>query len=239
LQSASRLIDQQARRKFYPRVETQVFDIPDGREIWFYDDLLACSAVTNGDTTAITDYLLEDYNHPPYYALKLKDWTSQFFVQDSNGGSENVIQVTGEWGYHDEYTQRAWISAGTLGAAITDTTGLSATLTAGHTAATGRIFKIGSEIFTGSVATNTLTIVKRGDNGSTAATHLNGSALLMWSPMDIIHDACLQMTHQAYIRRSGLTDNSAASQTDAGAVVSPGDIPGNVMRALRDLRSLV
>lgn len=238
LKSASRLIDQQARRKFYPRIDTHYYDIPEGRRLWLGDDLLKITSLVNGDDSAMTEYTLEDVNHPPYYAIRLRDYSIVTWESDSNNSAQNVIEVTGEWGYHDEYTQRAWVAVGTLGAAITDTTGKSATLTAGHSAVSGKTFKIDAEIFTGSISTNTLTITMRGDNGSTAATHLINAVLYQWEPMDIVHNCCLQIVQSAYKRRNGETQSDTATVTAAGVVLTPDDVPANVMRALKDLRSL-
>jgi len=239
LASASRLIDQQARRKFYPRIQTHYYDIPEGRRLWLGDDLLSITSLLNGDNSAMTEYGLEQVNDPPYYALRLRDYSSVTWVTDTNNSAEDVIKVLGEWGYHDEYTQRAWVNVGTLSAAVTDTTGKSFSLTTGHTASTGRIFKIDSEIFTANVYPASLTVTKRGDNGSTAATHLINSVLYQWQPMEIIYDACLQIANNAYKRRFGVSDTQAQFETPAGVIVTPGDVPANVMRVLRDLRSLV
>ena len=238
LKAASRVIDQQARRKFYPRIETHYYDIPEGRRLWLGDDLLAITSLLNGDNTAMTEYTLENINHPPYYAIRLRDYSSIPWETDSNNSAQNVIRVVGEWGYHDEYTERGWVSVGTLAAAITTTTGTTATLTAGTTATSGATFKIDSEIFSGSLATTTLTIDKRGDNGSTAATHLINAVVYQWQPMDMVHNACLQIAQSAYKRRFGETQSDTATVTAAGVVLTPDDIPANVMRVLRDLRSL-
>jgi len=61
----------------------------------------------------------------------------------------------------------------------------------------------------------------------------------MWSPMDIIHDFCLQIVTTGYKRRSGESQSDTASITAAGVVLTPDDIPANVMRGLKDLRPLV
>lgn len=68
-------------------------------------------------------------------------------------------------------------TAGTLGGAISDTTGTSVTMTAGHSVEPGDTLKIDSEQFeVTAVAANTLTVT-RGINGTTAATHSTGATV--------------------------------------------------------------
>lgn len=67
---------------------------------------------------------------------------------------------------------------GTLGAAMTDTTGTSATITAGSIGPqAGEFIRIGTEdMFVTAVSGSTYTVV-RGVNSTTAATHLNGATV--------------------------------------------------------------
>lgn len=241
LTSSSRLIDQTTRRRFYPRYETRSYDIPDERRLFLHDDLLAITTLTNGDDTTLasTEYVLEDYNYSPHYAIKLRDSSSYSWESDSNSSGEKVIDVTGLWGYHDEYSQRAWSSGGTLSANISSTSALTFSMIAGHTLEIGNIVRIGNEILniTG-VAINTITVLKRGDNGSTAATATSGDTVYIWNPIANIKDACLQIATNGYKRRFGETTASVAAVTAAGVMLTPDDIPANVYRALKDFRTL-
>ena len=68
-------------------------------------------------------------------------------------------------------------AAGTLGAAIADTTTTSVTMTAGHTVEVGGLLLIDSErLYVSAVVGNALTVV-RGFLGSTTETHLNGATV--------------------------------------------------------------
>lgn len=228
LEQASRYLETRTMRWFYPRVETHYFDIPDGRELFVDDDLLSVISITNGDGTTIagTEYNLIPKNSTPHIAVKLKELTSYGWQYSTTDGSELVIGVNGYWGFHNAYTMHGWKSAGTLGAAITDTTTLAFTMTAGHTVMAGKLYKIGDELFNvTTVATNTITPMQRGDNGSTAATHLVSTVVYEWQPMEEVRNATIEITNNANHRRFGQSLRSEETVTAAGIVLSPREIP--------------
>jgi hypothetical protein len=228
LESASRYIDGKTSRFFYPRIETRIYSIPSDYDILLNADLQEVITFLNGDDTSIasTEYNLLPKNESPKYSLKMKQSSSIYLVYDSTGESEYVLDITAIFGYHNRYSQDAWQSAGTLGAAITSTSTLAFTMTAGHTLEVGKIVKINNELYTiATIATNTITPVKRGDNGSTAATHLNAAAVYVWQPMEDVRNAVLEIATQAYKRRFGQSNSSSAQVTGAGVVLSPKDIP--------------
>jgi hypothetical protein len=212
LSQAARTIDSLCGRSFYPRIETRLYDIPecqnDGRIIYLDDDLLDLTTLTNGDLTVITtaDYNLKPKNAYPKWGVCLKDASSVTWTVDSSGNDEDVISVAGVWGYRQQYNQRGWLQAGTLGAAVANTTGLSLTITTGHTLAKDTIIKIDSEIFmlTATGATSG-TVLARGDNGSTAATHLISAPIYTWQVQPEIKQATVQLAAKLYIQRLGIT----------------------------------
>jgi len=227
LESASRFIDTQTQRQFYPSYEAHLFDVPSEREIILDGDLLELITLTNGDTTVITsaDYTLRG-NRPPYWYLAPKDTSSLFWTYSTAGSREQVISVYGVWGYHERYMQRAWLQVGTLSAAITDTTTLAFTATTGHSITAGNVLKIDTELLNvASAGANTITPIVRGDNGSTAATHLINAPIYAWQPMEGAKQSCLDITNSAYHRRFGKSTGESATITGAGVVLTPQDIP--------------
>jgi len=229
LESASRLLDSKTARIFYPRVVALALDAPSSyrRDIEIRDDLQAVVSFTNGDAVAIasTEYNLLPRNYSPKYMLQLKQNSTIIWEPDSNGDFEGVITLTGIIGYHPFYAE-AWKSGGTLGAAITDTTTAAFTMTAGHTLATGQILKIDNELYiVDTVATNTITPLKRGDNGSTAATHSNGATVYIWQPMEEARNAVCEIANTAYKRRFGQSLSNTETITGSGIVLVPRDIP--------------
>ena len=227
LEQASRYLDSKTSRWFYPRIEQRYFTLPGKSRLDLDADLLEVITLTNGDDVAIasTEYNLLPRNYSPKFAIELTDITSTTWASDSSGSSEFVIDLVGVFGLHDRYVD-AWTIAGTLGAAMSDTTTKAFTMTAGHTCAVGEILKIGSEILIpATVVTNTVTAVARGDNGSTAATHLNGATVYAWQPMEEAKNACLELAMRAYKRRFGQSGGNTETITAAGVVLVPKDIP--------------
>ena len=227
LEQASRYIDSKCARWFYPRIETRYYSTPGVSELSLDADLLEVIELLNGEDTEIesTDYNLLPRNYSPKYSIELTDITSVVWESDSSGGTEFVIDLTGVFGFHDRYVD-GWTTAGTLGAAMSDTTTASLTMTAAHTVAIGEILRIDNELFIPSaVATNAVTLVARGDNGSTAATHSNGATVEVWQPMEEARNAVMETAMQAYKRRFGQSTSNTSTITGAGVVLTPRDIP--------------
>jgi hypothetical protein len=101
---ASAMIDAYTDNHFtVSSAQTHKFDIPrrNPRRLLLDDWLLVCTSVTNGNGVVIpsTEYILEDYNNPPYYAIVLKPVSSYFFMPDSGFNDRKCISVVGDWGY--------------------------------------------------------------------------------------------------------------------------------------------
>ena len=242
LENASRFLDAKTGRRFYPSIETHYYDIPSTRELRFDTEVLSVIAVTNGDGTSIasTEYNLLDKNFTPYWGLKLKETSAVTWQADTNGNSEAVISVQSWNGYRQYFSQLGWVSDGTLAAAITDTTTLSFTMNTGHGLVRDQIIKIDSEIMNiNNVSTNTITPHARGENGSTAATHLNGTTVYIWNPQEDAFASVLEIAHQAYARRLGQSNSMDSQITAAGIVLSPRDIPAMAEEFIRVYRRWV
>ncbi len=99
--ATSRFIDSETNRIFYENEDTFEFDLPDSRELRLRKDLVSIDALTNGDGVAIasSDYLLIPANVSPKYAVRLKQSSSVGWVGDSDGNTEQVIEIEGSWGY--------------------------------------------------------------------------------------------------------------------------------------------
>ena len=230
IENISRYIDGETGRKFFPHIETRLYDVPregNPRQLLIDDDLLDIITLTNGDDTVLTttDYFVLPRNSSPKFAIQLKDYSSVYWTEDSNGSEEGVISVLGWYGYHSEYSQRAWKSVGTTNAAVSDTTTASFSCTTGHTVLIDTIVKVNNEIFMPTVsATNTITVAKRGDNGSTAVTHLTAQTVYEWQVMGDIRNACMQILDNVYADRSG-QNSGQISVTAAGIVIRPENVP--------------
>lgn len=239
LESACRYIeDQTGSRTFYPRVETRYYNLPDDSCLWLDDDLCEVITLTNGDGVAIasTEYNLIPRNYYPKHEIRLRDVSTVYFTTDSDSGAEYVIDVLAYWGYHDRYSQYAWTAGGTLAAAITTTTASTFTMTAGHTLVTDQIVKIDNEIMVISVSSNTCTPIRRGDNGSTAATHLINAPVYYWTCIPQVRQAALEIALNAYHRRFGQNMSGSTLTTAGGAVVGPQDVTSFANSVISGLR---
>lgn len=239
LNAASRFIDTQSRRRFYPSIEAHLFDIPDGREIYLDDDLLSVITFSNGDNSAITDYVLKG-RATPYWCISLRDTANVTWETNTGGSSEQVISILGVWGYHDQYIQRAWHQVGTLSAAIIDTTTLAFSATTGHSITAGNIVKIDNEIYNVvTAAANTITPIARGDNGSTAAVHLVNAPVYAWQPMTGAKQSCIEIANSSYQKRFGRNTGESATITAAGVVLTPADIPATAKAFIGSMVPLI
>jgi hypothetical protein len=230
LRAASRYMDSKTGRQFTPFVETRYFDVPTGDEIDprtlnMDEDLLEVISLKNGDgiTITSTDYNLRPKNSSPASGIRLKDNSSYTWASDSYGDIHDVIEVTGIWGFHNHYS-KAWLLATTAAEAM-DVSETGFDVTDGSGFVTGDIIRFDNEIgYVASVASNTLTIT-RGENLSTAATHLTAINVYIWQPMDEVKNAVLEIANTAYKRRFGQSLTSSETISPAGIVLSPLDIP--------------
>lgn len=239
IEEASRFIDEETGRTYYPRVETRYHDAQNGRELWLDDDLLEVISITNGDDTTIasTEYNLVPRNDTPHYAIKIIQSSSEIWDLDSSGNSEGVIDIAGYWGYHTNYSQRAWITGSTISDSDTITAALTTIgVASGTLFDADQIIKIESELIrVTAVSTNDLTVV-RGENGSTAAAHVDSTAVYIWSVHPPAKSACRSIARSEYKRRFGENTTGTATITGAGVVITPDSIPSSAARIISDLK---
>ena len=237
IDAVSHYIEQQTWRTFTPRYETRTFDVPDmthgfGNQLDLDDDLLEVVSITNGDGTTVTNnptktYNLKPNNGYPKRSINLISSTTTLWSSNSTNDDEGVISVSALWGFRDQYDQHGWSLVGTLGAAMADTTTASLTMTAGHSLKQDTVIKIDTELFNVKlVSTNAVTLNQRGDNGSTAATHLISAPVYVWNVQPEIHEAALMIVQNMYAAKIGQpTSVGKVTVTAAGVVIRPEDIP--------------
>ncbi len=230
-------------RLFYPRVETRHYDIPRDRTIWFDDDLLEIITFTNGDDTTIasTEYILKPANAYPKYCLEMRAISTVTFEMDSNSSDQQVIDVLAFWGFHEWYGTRAWKTGSTLneGAGL-NTTDLTFTVTSGTPFAENQVIKIDNEIMIVSAkSTNDITVISRGDNGSTAATHDNGDTVYIWQYPEEITALALEIAKIMYKSRQGENVETTAITTAAGVIVTPRSLPAWAPEVIRKYGRMV
>ena len=241
MEAVARYMDAQCNRVFFPFVETKSFDVPDERGLYLDDDLLEIISITNGDGDTVTStyYNLIPANIYPKDEIRIKEGSAVTWV-NSDTETEQVIDVLAIWGYRERYTVEGWTTGGTLGAAITTTTALTITPTAGHTLEAGHIIKIDNEIMiVDTTSSASIALLRRGDNGSTAATHTNGTTMYIWNPQPDIALAHRQISQNVYRRFSG--SNASADEnivTASGVIITPRDVPVIAKQTLSRYRKI-
>ena len=239
LTAVSRDFDRKTAHTFYPRVETHYYDLPEGRSLEVDDDLLEIISVTNGDdaTIASTEYILIPGNKYPKRAIKIKADSTEIWEVDGDGNTEQVIDIAAYWGYHDKYSTRAWTTGSTVNeSAEYSSSDTTLTVASGTLFDPGQIIKIDSELIrVTAVSSEDLTVV-RGENGSTAAAHDDGSTVYIWEPMENVKEAVLSIATSVYKRRFGENQSSDTIITAGGIVITPRDMPGMAADTIRGLK---
>jgi hypothetical protein len=234
--AASRYIDDYTRRTFYPRIAELLLDTPRGRKLYLPDDLLAIITLTNGDAEVLTtaDYLLEPANIYPKWAIMFKQSSTKFWSTDAYNNTEQVISVEGWWGCRQRYAEHAWTLGSTLNeGGVLNATDTTFTVTSGTLFNAGNIIKIEDEIMNvASKSTNDITVNKRGDNGSTAATHADTLPVYIWSVEPAVELAFQMIVRNFYHNRFGQNTTGISQITAAGVVLAPEDIPKSAINML-------
>lgn len=203
LESVSRQVDQWTNRQYQPVVQTRYY-APRSAVSLLVDDLLAVTALAtdeDGDRVyetswAATDYDLEPVNARlespprPYTRLEVSPDGDYLFPSIARG-----VRIAGTWGYYDVRT--------TVSVALAEALDASET---GVDVASGAAFDVGQTILIDSeqmeitaISSNTLT-VRRGVNGTTAATHNSGLSVDIYT-YPVIERAVLIQSSRIFRRK--------------------------------------
>jgi len=208
LEEASRRIDTFCSRHFYPLIVARPYDYQNAREIRFspYDLLEATTVTTGGGDTEIesTDYdLLTGGSYGLYPKTRLLMHSDASASLDIGDRYEQANNVTGIWGYNENW-DAAWLSsldtvqddpltAAATTLTVSDADGLDAKGISPRFQV-GQMLSIEDEyLYVAGVTagtTNELTVV-RAENGSTAAAHVQDTAITVYQPQADIKKACL------------------------------------------------
>lgn len=244
---SSRLIEMWKGRRYDPRVQTRLYDVPQGntsifgvfdpslsvstspRVLRLDDDLLEVTEILNGDEEEITAYVLEPANEYPKNRIRLR---SEATFVNSDDGPEQAISVEGIWGYHDRWSD-AWSVIGELETESDVEGGIDADddeiiLT---DAEIGQLLRLDTEyVLVLDVADDVVTI-ERGYNGTTAAAHDAGTEVELFSLMGQIVQVCYRLVKWRYVQKDA--DNFDRSYVmGAGVISTPTSLPADVVRIL-------
>ncbi|MDY6835544.1 MAG: hypothetical protein SVY53_12165 [Chloroflexota bacterium] len=223
LNAASKAMNLYTDRFFYCDETTRYYDGTASPIL--LDDLLSVTTFKldeDGDgtfesTMATTDYLLYPLNeYPKLYAKISNDSDYGGFAS----GIRKGVEIAGVFGFGDGQSSTPYVSSGDT--VQDDPLSSSATtidVTDGDNFAEGQTLRIESEqVYVSSISTNTLT-VSRGVNGTTAAEHVQTTAISIYQyPEDIAEATIIQAARlwkrkdTAFGNMTGFTDIGTAKK---------------------------
>ena len=229
LEDATRRIDKWTERIFYCLDATRYFDGAGAKLVLPFDLLSITTLKTDEDgngtyesTLATTDYHLYPLNDVPKVRIEINP--------NGNYGSfasgvKKGVEIAGVFGYGDGYSATPYVAVGTLGAAVSSTTGTGVTMSTGHSVAAGHTIRIDSEqMYVQVVATNTLT-VKRAVNSAVAATHAIATDVSTYEYPAPITEACLITAMRAWKRKDSAYQDVVGNPETGEIVASKGIDP--------------
>ncbi len=251
---ASAWIDNYCGQHFDPRIYTKGLngEVGSVNPLLFLKalPLLAITTLKNGDgsTIASANYTtLPKYDYPKTHVRLTvgNSWLtpnqtdatcpSPAPVLDS-AYAVDALEITGTWGFHTDY-DNAWEDSGsTLGAAVSTTTATQITLDSlTDDLDVGHLIRIDSEwLYVVGPVEATLTAitrtVKRGVNGSTAATHLSGSTVYVYRPESRIELATRMLVAAMFEAEANATGE--VLNVSGMGTVSTSDVPKKVKAKL-------
>jgi len=194
LEAASRLIDKFCNRRFYVELRTWYFD---GAAMLTVPDLLDVTTLkidsdadgTPENTLVPTDYILYPLNYYPKQYVKISPYSN---YAGFASGVASGVEIVALWGYGDGLSAAPYRDSGD---AVQDNplsnSATTLNVNDGEDFAIGQTLLIEDEqLYISAIATNAL-IVKRAQNGTTAASHVQDTTINIYQyPVDIV-EACL------------------------------------------------
>lgn len=205
---------QQRRPLFAPYNETRIQQLTGQRVnswngTYRLDGYLLALTSTSVNGTAVSGVEgYPDSSMPPFPFLRLTDCCAGWFSYCTECCAPYQVSVTGVWGLHNDYAN-AWLAVDALAAAIVSTGATTFTVASAsgddvygqpYRISVGHLLKVDDEYMevTG-VSGNTVT-VRRGVNGTTAATHLISAVVYRWEVMPEVQYAVARQAGLLYSR---------------------------------------
>lgn len=139
IEGASRAIEAQMHRIFYPHLATHYFDHVSSWRLWLDEhEAISVSEVTSGGVVVpVQDYFLSPYEGPPYNSLDLNRGTNASWSTEDT--TQRSIAVTGLFGWNDTHATVANLVSGV------DADDTELTLTWTTFIGVGSLLRIGTE----------------------------------------------------------------------------------------------
>lgn len=241
LESVSRRVDEWCGRSafgsgFGPRTGTNRYDGSGDTDLFLRDDLIsattvtrraATAAATTSTLTANTDYYLRNqrgqYEPGPYRTVILHGLGTATF-----GTGFRVTDLLGSWGHQDV---RRTLVATTAEALDDNETGIDLSASALTEISPGMTLLLESEqVYVRSVTSGTpdVATVDRGQNGTTAATHVTSLAISKYVYDAAVVDATLRLWGRRWTARYAGADG--ADGGGAMGIVNPRESEDTILR---------
>jgi len=230
-------------RSFTPFVATETYYLQDIRlrdpHLWrgnskrlmLDGDLLVPSSVTwDGTLLANTEWREGDPRRTPYYYLDFNPMNSTislFPTDDFNA----AVEVAGTWGYHNSYSQ-CYTAVEPI--TLASTTATAITVVASSAYELLQYVRCEDELMQiVAKPTPTSLTVRRGVNGTSAATH-SAATLSIYNPAPDVRQAATRLAAWAYQHRNDLGDR--INFADGSSVVT--EMPAFVREVLDRLKRI-
>lgn len=239
IRAASDIVQQYTARTFVPYTDTREYVAPSkGRILHVDEDLLSVTSITDGSgALAANTYSLTPWNKSPKNAVVLEP--TYFWTRQTDTWQD--VAIAGVWGYHRN-PSKMWRSVAVLEDALASTTATTLTITGTAAAAGIEVYdyiRIGSEVMqvtAASTAANAVLTVVRGDQGSTAATALDGATVELFNVTSDVREAAEQLTVYLYRQRDKAGEQNI--QFADGAVLVDQQSAATILRVLDPYRRL-
>lgn len=208
-----------------------------GTQLRLPEPLLAATSIVSDGTTLTmdTDVYAEPIDASPIGVLRLSDAGNYLSWYPCNSTTTfNTVSVSGLWGYRTEYSTDGWVDTlATLAANITDTTTKTLTVSDADgydniyrspAFSPGALFKIDNEFFEADAVNTTTNVItaRRGQRGTTAATHTSGTKIYTWNPEP---DVVQALAKAAAYKFASIGVNHEVEVTDLATITFPADMP--------------
>ena len=238
LEEASRHIDRQTHRRFFCWEGIKYYDGKSGNLL--IDDVLSISLLrldedaddTYESTMAASDYFLYPANKLPYDRLELSN------NSDYSGFADGVlrgVEITGVHGYGDGESTTPYYTTGQTVQDNPLTAGATTvTVTATSSLGAGMTLRIESEqLYITSITNATTFVAERGVNGTTAAAHVQTTAISLYAAPQPVIQATLVLAMRAWKRKDSAFQNIVGSP-ETGLVVTYKDEDPYVKGVIQD-----
>jgi hypothetical protein len=245
MESTARVVDEHCGKYFHTWEGTHYFR-GSKSPLYLPEDVLSITTIKtdeDGDgtfennLTANTDYYLHPLNDSPRGFPKTK---IEINPNGSYGGFApgiiRGVEIVGVFGYGNGLSATPYATSGaTLNEALDASETEVTTTDTDFELSIGQTIRIDSEQMYIENYINSELTVKRGVNGTTAATHSNGAAISIYEYPEPVVKACLMHCSNSY-RKAGSDSEGVYGTTETGAAFFKKSLDPDIREMLHDYR---